>query len=352
MNNMEIKNKNNKTTIILLHLIVWLMMFAAPYLLSYDRPQFLGKVLFTSWTFVFFSALLFYLNYFVIIEKTLFKKKTMTFFIINALIIIVLTYLTFEVKAYLFEEIIHKVPRHKGPPRKLFVYIDGLSFILPLVFSVALKVSERWKKSELERKEVEKSKLEAELKYLKYQVQPHFFFNSLNNIYSLIDISPETAKEVVHSLAKLMRYQLYETNTEKVSLVKEISFMKTYIELMKLRFTEKVEVTYNFEEVANTIEVSPLLFIVLMENAFKHGISATENSHIHFELLTTKDEICFKSSNPNFPKGTSDKSGSGIGLENLKKRLELIYNDSFNMGITVEEDFVAKLSLPIENKTS
>lgn len=193
-----------------------------------------------------------------------------------------------------------------------------------------------------------KEKLQSELKHLKYQLQPHFFFNSLNNIYAMVDISPENAKKAIHNLSKMMRYFLYETNEEKVPLTKEIQFLLKYIDLMKLRFSNNTLVQTSFEEDLPEIEIAPLLFIAIVENAFKHGVSATQPSTITFGLEIENDLIKFTSVNKNFPKTDEDKSGSGIGLENLKKRLELIYpnvhqlithideNDYFNLLLTIK----------------
>ena len=201
----------------------------------------------------------------------------------------------------------------------------------PLLFSIALKSTKRWVKTEAERKEATNVKLKSELQHLHYQLQPHFFFNSLNNIYALVDISPEQAKKSIHSLSKLMRYMLYETTDESVSLTKEIDFMKKYIELMKLRVSDKTVVNYSFPSEETGITIAPLLFISLIENAFKHGVSASKESTININITCTNKTVLFTIENDNFPKKTTDKSGSGIGLPNIEKRLELLYpnNNSF-----------------------
>jgi LytS/YehU family sensor histidine kinase len=198
-------------------------------------------------------------------------------------------------------------------------------FVLPAVMSVAIKITQRLFKAETQRKEAENKNLESELLHLKYQLQPHFFFNSLNNIYSLVSISPEKAQEAIHNLSKLMRYLLYETGVENVKLSSELVFLKQYIQLMELRLTDKTKVTVQIPEVQESYQVAPLLFLPLIENAYKHSISATHPSFIHFEITITDNTLCFLAENSNFPKTDLDKSGSGIGLENLKKRLNLLY---------------------------
>ena len=179
-----------------------------------------------------------------------------------------------------------------------------------------------------------------------YQLQPHFFFNSLNNIYALIDISPDQAKSSIHSLSKLMRYMLYETNVELLPLSKEIDFMKKYIDLMKLRVSDKTEVSYSFPTKETGINIAPLLFISLIENAFKHGVSASKESSIDIKMATLDKKIIFTIKNNNFPKRTDDKSGSGMGIPNIQKRLELLYPNKNIFNTIVKDDcFIAHLEI-------
>jgi LytS/YehU family sensor histidine kinase len=227
------------------------------------------------------------------------------------------------------------------------LYIDIISFSVPIIFSLALKTIQRWVKTEAERVEAANIKLQSELQHLKYQLQPHFFFNSLNNIYSLVDISPEMAKQTIHSLGKLMRYLLYETNNEKVSLIKEINFMTNYIELMKLRMNDATQVHYSFPVLKQDLNIAPLLFISLIENAFKHGVSADKASPIVFEMKIDDKHLTFYSENHNFPKTETDKSGSGIGLDNLEKRLSLLYPEKHSFTEKVEKD-IFSVNLQIE----
>jgi LytS/YehU family sensor histidine kinase len=221
--------------------------------------------------------------------------------------------------------------------------------IIPIIIAYALATSDKWRKTEAEKKEREKNNLNSELQHLKYQLQPHFFFNSLNTIYALIERSPEMAQETVHSLAKLMRYMLYETESGKVNLSEDIAFMKQYIELMKLRLSDKTKINVNFPCPGQHYEIAPLLFISLIENAFKHGISATQPSELLFSLKVDEGRIRFFAENTNFPKTEKDKSGSGIGIVNLKKRLELAYPGRHTFQTKVEGNLFSVL-LEIDTK--
>lgn len=339
----------SKSATVFFHLMAWLVLFSLPYLLSSGQNQEVKNVIFFSWIPLFLYAILFYTNYFVLIDSFLFPKKTGFYVIINVCVIAVFIWMNTEIKDAFFLEPFNneKADLHK-PPKKLFIYIDIVSFIVPVVFSVALKTTERWIKTETERKEAANIKLQSELQHLKYQLQPHFFFNSLNNIYSLVDISPEMAKQTIHSLGKLMRYLLYETNNEKVSLKKEINFLTNYIELMKLRLTPNTKVHYEFPDLKDDLQIAPLLFISLIENAFKHGVSADTSTEIIFKMTVKDNNVFFYSENHNFPKTETDKSGSGIGLDNLEKRLVLLYpeNHSFSEKI-LNGKFVVNLNIKL-----
>ncbi|WP_245891966.1 sensor histidine kinase [Polaribacter glomeratus] len=273
------------------------------------------------------------------------------FIIVNLMLIAGFLLLRENIETTFFNELVKQRPSNSDaskPRIKMFIYIQTLLFLAPLLFSITIKTTQRWVKTEAERKEAANIKLKSELQHLHYQLQPHFFFNSLNNIYALVDISPEQAKTSIHGLSKLMRYMLYDTNEETVSLSKEIDFMKKYIDLMKLRVTDKTKVTYNFPSEETGIKIAPLLFISLIENAFKHGVSATKESDINIQMTLDKKIVLFTIENDNLPKKTDDKSGSGIGLPNIEKRLELLYPNKSSFKTIVKDDrYIAQLEIEI-----
>ena len=329
---------------ILLHIFTWIVLLMFPFFLSQGESSAINysRLIKYTWIPLFFYAVIFYTNYLLLIERFLFRKKTALFILVNICLIVCFTWLHFEIKDLLNMVIEIKpaptpgVPLPAKPPIRLFVYKDIISMIIPIIIAFAVKTSEKWSKTETEKKEREKDILDSELQHLKYQLQPHFFFNSLNTIYALIERSPAVAQETVHKLAKLMRYMLYETESGKVNVNEDIEFMKQYIELMKLRLSDKTKVNVTFQAGTENYEITPLLFISLIENAFKHGISATQTSEIFFSLNVTGNTIRFFAENTNFPKNEKDISGSGIGLVNLKKRLELTYPAKYNFHTKVE----------------
>lgn len=328
-------DKSRKITVFS-HLLVWFVLFSMPYILSYEQQE-ISRVVAHFWIPILFYAIIFYFNFFVLIDRYLFTKKTIVFILVNLGLIVFFLALKEQIEDNFFQELLKKKPnKDEGPPIKLFIYIQMLSYMAPLLFSIALKSTKRWIRTEAERKEADNIKLKAELQHLHYQLQPHFFFNSLNNIYALVDISPEQAKTSIHSLSKLMRYMLYDTNMELVPLSKEIGFVEKYIDLMKLRVSDKTTVNYNFPTEETGIKIAPLLFISLIENAFKHGVSASKTSEIAIHMTYTDKTVLFTIKNDNFPKKIDDKSGSGIGIQNLEKRLQLLYGDKHNFKTTLE----------------
>lgn len=175
--------------------------------------------------------IIFYLNYFIIV-KWLFENKKLWFFASNFLLLILLIF----VKSQIFELLEPDRPKMRGkrPPEALRYFFDFLIYLIPVAFSIAINASKKMQKAEEMKIEADNIKLQSELQHLKYQLQPHFFFNALNNIYSLIDFDSEKAKQSVHSLSKLMRHLLYKTDVDKISLSEEIDFLNKYIDLMSI----------------------------------------------------------------------------------------------------------------------
>lgn len=347
---MDLEKNNKKGITVAAHILVWFVLFTLPYFLSIGTDFNLNRTLKCSTIPLICYTIIFYTNYFVWIDRLWFKNQKIYYVVINLLMIAFFVFTIFEIKQMYFPSTAVRINK---PPLRLFVYIDMISMLIPILFSIGLKTYERWALSEDIHRLSINEKLISELQHLKYQLQPHFFFNSLNNIYSLIDRYPEKAKEVVHSLGKLMRYLLYETTAERVSLSKEIDFMKKYIELMQLRTSNNTIIHASFPNVDLSIQVSPLLFISLIENAFKHGVAASQESEIVFMMTMDEKQILFVTKNIYLPKDTTDKSGSGIGLMNLKKRLDLIYPNGHKLESEIREGmYVSTLQINYKEQVS
>ena len=344
-----------KISIIGIHILVWILLFMFPYFMFPDIGESKRSITHIIIPLLFY-IIIFYVNYFWLTPVFLLNKRIYLFCLLNLILILLIIYISWEFRGFFMKMEMSKMNigsnhyfhnRMPKPPVILFLIKDFFSFSIPIIFSIAIRTTQRWIKTETEKKEVENKQLESELLFLNYQLQPHFFFNSLNNIYSQIEIFPTKAQESIHALSKLMRYMLYEAKDEKVDLLNEIGFLKTYIQLMELRQTDKTKTTFFFPDLNNVkYSVAPFLMIPLIENAFKHGVSATKPSRIYFSISIFENELSFISGNSNFPKNESDISGSGIGIENLRKRLELIYPKRYDLNLSVVDDmFWVKLKI-------
>lgn len=225
------------------------------------------------------------------------------------------------------------------PPRMRHIWTHFIMLNLVVGSSIAIRMNSRWHYAEKKLLEVKREKTEAELKNLKYQMNPHFLLNTLNNIYALIEFDSRKAQNAVQELAKLLRHVLYENHSAKIPLKRELEFIKNYIALMQIRLLPSVKVSVNLDAGEIPIFIEPLLFISLIENAFKHGVSPTEKSFISISIQGYPDgRVICEIKNSNFPKNSTDKSGSGIGLAQLSSRLELTYPGNYEWIKEISDD--------------
>lgn len=221
--------------------------------------------------------------------------------------------------------------------------------LLMYCFSIAVKLFFRSLRDKEAMRELERNKLQTELDYLKYQINPHFFMNTLNNIHALVDIDTEKAKRTLVKLSRLMRYVLYESNHNTIALGKEVEFLQHYVELMQIRYTDNVKISLSVPDHIEGIQIPPLLFISFVENAFKHGISYRSPSFVSVNLRLKENEIEFFCSNSNF--NYSNDQHHGIGLDNIRKRLLLLYAERYDLVIDESPDcFSVRLTVPINGK--
>lgn len=228
--------------------------------------------------------------------------------------------------------------RHFHAARFAFLFaIDVVTYLLAASCALAVRSIMRLHKVELQLQEVKQQNAEAELVWLKNQLNPHFLFNTLNNISSLVQIDADTAQNSITQLSDLLRYALYETNKPAVALADEVEFMDNFIHLMKLRCNEKVRVETDFQVPDSPVSIAPMLFISTLENAFKHGVSSHEASFIKAALRVEDAQIIFTCENSNFPKKTDGRTVKGVGIENLQRRLQLLYPERSNYTQTLTD---------------
>lgn len=216
---------------------------------------------------------------------------------------------------------------------------DGINLVFVIFVAYYIRSSEHINSLEKQQQEAEVARQQAELKGLRNQISPHFLLNTLNNIYALAAISADRTQSAVMQLSKLLRHLLYDNQTEMVTLQSEADFITSYIDLMKLRLAAnvRIETSINIAQTSQTM-VAPLLFISLVENAFKHGVSSTEPCLISISLLEDKDYITCDIRNSNNPKMSSDRSGHGIGLHLVQQRLETLYQGRYKWTKGVDEN--------------
>ena len=326
----------------LTHIASWAVVFIMPALIfiSEGNHRF-EEALYRSLMSLPFLMFLFYSCYYWLIDKLWFKKRYSLFVLMVVVLIVCASYSKYELFSY-FD--LHK-GKHRMPPFHAFIYFDFLSNLLPVVFALAIRYAQRNFSLEIAQKEAQAHKLQADLTQLRYQLQPHFFFNALNNIYSLIAFDPQKAQQSVHSLSKLMRHFMQNSDQKQISLAEEVDFLQQYISLMQLRLTDKTTVQVDFPKQVPQLTIAPLLFISLVENAFKHGVSTTTTTTLSFSLRVEGDTIIFRSENTKIPTQESLYS-SGIGIDNLKKRLTLLYPKRHQYTIEEKEGkYIAQLTI-------
>ena len=243
----------------------------------------------------------------------------------------------------------HDKPADFRPPRPLVGQRDVLSTImlmLMLGMNIGVKLYFRRDEDQQRLTTLEHEHLEQQLEYLKYQINPHFLMNTLNNIHALVDIDPEQAKESIVELSKIMRFVLYEGSKQKVPLRQELSFLDNYLQLMRKRVTDKVRIDVNMPETIPDREIPPLILITFVENAFKHGITYQRPCFIEMSIDIRDDRLHFNCRNSKMPQGTVQQGG--IGLSNIKRRLELIYGSDYTLQFDdQEETFEVNLDIPL-----
>lgn len=347
-------NRKDKITRFLMHILLWFLFLGISFFFEFKEARGITHI-FTELitTELPWFIILFYINYFKLVPDYLFKKRFIRYSGINISFIVISCALTqIMIAAFPHPHDIHDVWMLENHSR-LFYHIEeawegfGLG-IMVIGMSTAIKFIQKWSADERKQQEMEKEQVKTELALLKNRISPHFFFNTLNNIYSLIEFDSDSARDAVHKLSKLMRYILYESDVKLISLEKEKEFLENYTKLMRIRISEEVRVQFNTDIEDNNILIPPLLFVSFVENAFKHGISYENSSYIDMSLTQKSNNVEFSIINSVCNKSKATDDLGGIGLSNIKKRLELLFNDDYELIITSESksyNVVLKLDL-------
>jgi len=353
---MTIFSKQTKPETII-YTVVWIMLFAAPLvemIFNYDpdHPIWIRRGLLDTWTHMLFFFIAFLIHNHVL-APMLVKHKKVTPYILSVIVVVSL---------FQAAQCTHKpkdMPRRGPRPENVFdappphgrppIDKHDISMFTIVIFMIGANLGVKsYFQNEEEKKHLAKLKeqsLKQELDYLRYQINPHFIMNTLNNIHALVDIDPEQAKESIVDMSRMMRYLLYENDKHYVTLDAAVTFLKKYINLMKLRYSDQVLINLDVPEPGHDdIALAPLVFIPFVENAFKHGVSINKPSAIDISISQENSRLLFHCHNS---KSNSKHEYGGVGLNNVTKRLELIYGTDFSLDIKDEDgSYDVLLNLP------
>ena len=353
---MSIFSKQTKQETII-YTIVWFVIFMAPvteFAFNYDpdHPIWIRRGLLDTCAHLLFFFVLFIIHNHIL-APILLKHKSVTKYVIGCVVVIAL----FQAVQCWHKPSMHDRPRHERigmppPPQNGRPPInrhDISMFIIAIMMIGANLGVKSYFMNEEEKKHLAKLKeqsLKQELDYLRYQINPHFIMNTLNNIHALVDIDPEQAKDSIVDMSRMMRYLLYDSDKNYVTLNSAVTFLKKYLNLMKLRYTDQVNVKLDVpEHCTEDVAIAPLVFIPFVENAFKHGVVLNKPSTISVDIERKGDRLLFHCRNT---KSQVRHEYGGVGLNNVTKRLELIYGNDYTLDIDNGGDtYDVLLDLPV-----
>ena len=368
----------------MIYLVVWVLLFAAPLLSLYIRTVSDPNIAF-DWTEVFLVwrkfavfLLLFLVHNYLLAPLIVHEHKRTLYLSFVAVVFVGFTIYQCSSRPDIKELKGHRSPppmekghmpppafesqkpfdnppppdfRPDGPPPIVGEHDILAVVVLILMFGANLgtKYYFRSRGDQKRLVELEKQNLEQQLEYLRYQINPHFFMNTLNNIHALVDIDPAKAQDTILELSKMMRFLLYEGNKNGVPLSREFEFLRTYISLMQLRYTDKVRITLDLPTELPDKTIPPLMLISFVENAFKHGVSYQRESFIEVKAEVKAERLyfsCRNSKGGNTDEGNGKKGG--VGLDNVRKRLNLLYDNDYTLHIQDAPDiYTVEINIPL-----
>jgi hypothetical protein len=335
-----------------IYLLIWILLLLFPFISNSQSGEIDWKRVFGDWIRFSPFLIIFFVHHFALLPLLITRKKKGWYILITIFWIGFISALTPNLR--FLNDLIQNVgpplfdpfrppmeplgarplqPNPGGPrqglpgPVQPLVFYNFLVSIMLVGFDAAILIASDWFKQEKRTQAIQRDQIQAELAFLRNQVSPHFFMNTLNNIHALIEVDQDMARDAVIRLSKLMRYLLYETGT-KVPLKKEFEFLSSYFDLMRIRYSEQVEIVFKLPDQIPEVQVPPLLTISLIENAFKHGISYESNSYINAEYSLSGNNLEFRISNSDFRVATD---GSGIGLTNVRKQLDVLFSQEYDL---------------------
>jgi len=334
--------------VFLLHFSFWCvyLSFFVYQITSFRRHETdLGEAFFQAGVQVAFHMVVAYMNYFFFLPRFLERKKLGRYLLEFFVPFVVIMFLRVHLQRYLIDGYTYQ-ERYFYSTAYVVQTVAGSLFIV--IFVSMLRFAKDWFEFEARKKEIENEKLTAELNFLKEQINPHFLFNTLNNLYYLAFTQSPNTTEVIAKLSQMMRYMIYDSNYPLVPLSKEIEYMQNYISLERLRLNDSIPIQFEIQGNAENVLIAPLIFITFLENAFKHGVSNNNpKAWVNVSIRMEGDECIYKVENSKIlsaPNGTEERSG--IGLQNVKRRLELSYPGKYQLQVDDQPDrYIVLLNL-------
>lgn len=306
---------------------LWLLLLITPVLSFYIRNHSTGVFFSWSWCWHVWRVYLFFfvgflIHNFLLAPLLVYQHRRALYLLCTTLLVVLFTWI-----------------EHVACPTETTFMLreteisGGVFLVLMFGANDAVKMYFRARQHDVELQQLKLEAQQEEIAYLRYQINPHFLMNTLNNIHALVEIDPPRAQETIVQLSALLRHMLYEGSKKTTLLSKEIDFLKSYVQLMRLRYPDEVEIQMTVPADAGSWHIPPLLFVNFVENAFKHGVSYDQKSFIHVHLGIDGDRLLFSCVNVKHPKPNPAGNGGGIGLKNVRKRLDLLYGSDYQLKI-------------------
>lgn len=336
----------NRTKTVL-PILIWVGIFLAPLLIAMLEGQ---PKPFDWFATNFFQTLsiciMYYLNYFVFVDRYLMRQRIKRFALANIASALILSVIDYTLVGIWMLDVYGSVKQGVFIQSSItFFIVLYVLFALAASLSVAIRMTENSYMSSIKLADARKMQAETELANLKNQLNPHFLFNTLNNIYALIDIDNERSKDAVHDLSHLLRYIIYDTSPLTVPISGELAFIKKYVHIEQIRLTDHCDISLRMPPVDEQLTIAPMLFLPFIENAFKHGINYSKPSFIHIEITLNGDTIRCYIHNSDHAK----HSEGGIGIINSTKRLNLLYPGRYSLkqGLDGKGGYVTDLAVTL-----
>ena len=331
-----------KHRVVLLHISFWCVYLSFFFYNITSRPQrphgpevsLWDAALFAVFN-VAFNMSVAYINYFISLPRFLERRNLGLYLLEFAIPFIIITIIRVHLQRYMVDGYSHQERYFYS---SIYVVQMTATSLFIVIFVGMLRFAKDWFELEAKKKELENEKLTAELNFLKEQINPHFLFNTLNNLYYLAYTKSDNTTEVIAKLSQMMRYMIYESNYQLVDLTKEIEYMQNYVSLERLRLNNQIQIEFSVEGNPAGIRVAPLILITFLENAFKHGVSGdSKNAWVKLSIALSGKNCIYTVENSKINGVHSERAAntgkSGIGLQNVKRRLELTYPEKYDLEV-------------------